>query len=365
MMEKFAIIAHTHWDREWYLPYRMFRAQLVAMLDRLLGLMARRPDFPPFMLDGQSILLKDYLAVRPEREGELRRLVSEGRLLVGPFYVHPDELLVGGESLIRNLLQGLALAHRFGLPMMVGYVADTFGHTPYLPAILRGFGIEAAVLMRGPGPAVTTSEFWWEGPEGSRVLALYLAGGYSNALALPQEAKGLRDRLEELRRRLAPFATTSYRLLMSGDDHSWPQEELPEIIAEACRLFPAVHVLPAALPQVVEGIRAEGGERLPVHREEMRWGYRFPVLTGTWTARMGLKLWNWRVETLLSRWAEPLAAWAWLRDCRQVHLVEKAAEAWRILLQNQSHDCIGGCGIDQVAQEMEGRFRQAQQLGEG
>jgi len=150
MMEKFAIIAHTHWDREWYLPYRMFRAQLVAMLDRLLGLMARRPDFPPFMLDGQSILLKDYLAVRPEREGELRRLVSEGRLLVGPFYVHPDELLVGGESLIRNLLQGLALAHRFGLPMMVGYVADTFGHTPYLPAILRGFGIEAATWITQP-----------------------------------------------------------------------------------------------------------------------------------------------------------------------------------------------------------------------
>src|SRR3954468_24465840 len=96
------VVAHTHWDREWYHTAERFRQRLVALIDELLD------DPPPagesFLLDGQPVLLDDYLAVRPDRGGELSSSLRDGRLEAGPWYVLADELIPGGEALVRNLL---------------------------------------------------------------------------------------------------------------------------------------------------------------------------------------------------------------------------------------------------------------------
>src|SRR6266576_1770178 len=102
----FHLIPHTHWDREWYLPRTAFQARLVPMLDDLMDRLASDPGYRTFLLDGQSVLLEDYLAVRPEREADVRALVKTGRLQVGPWYVLSDELIPSGEALVRNLLFG-------------------------------------------------------------------------------------------------------------------------------------------------------------------------------------------------------------------------------------------------------------------
>src|SRR5215210_9263440 len=60
------VISHTHWDREWYLTYEQFRLRLVGLIDRLLDLMEQHPDFEYFHLDGQTIVLEDYLELRPQ-----------------------------------------------------------------------------------------------------------------------------------------------------------------------------------------------------------------------------------------------------------------------------------------------------------
>ena len=122
------LVPHTHWDREWYRTHEQFRYRLVRLLDGLLDMLEEDPEFRHFTLDGQSVLVDDYLEVRPGARERLAKLVREGRILVGPWYVLPDEWLVSGEALIRNLRLGLRKARGLGGSMNLGYVPDQFGH---------------------------------------------------------------------------------------------------------------------------------------------------------------------------------------------------------------------------------------------
>ncbi len=160
MKPTYHIVSHSHWDREWYKTFEQFRSMLVNMVDDLLDLLERDPGFVCFTLDGQTVILEDYLAVRPEREKEIRRFVAEGRLIIGPWYILPDEFLVSGEATVRNLLIGTHMAKEFGGQMNVGYIPDSFGHIAMMPAILKGFDIDTALVYRGFGgeSGQTTSE---------------------------------------------------------------------------------------------------------------------------------------------------------------------------------------------------------------
>src|SRR5690606_36672910 len=128
--------------REWYKPFQVFRFQLVELVDRLLGILDSTPDYHSFLLDGQTIVLEDYLAIRPEREADLRRHIQAGRLLIGPWHILPDEFLVCPEATVRNLILVARVCTRFGLLMPVGYTPDPFGHISQLPQILAGVGLE-------------------------------------------------------------------------------------------------------------------------------------------------------------------------------------------------------------------------------
>ncbi|MDZ4277689.1 MAG: alpha-mannosidase, partial [Dehalococcoidia bacterium] len=178
------IVPHTHWDREWYLPFQRYRARLVGFFDTLLDVLQRDRDYRHFMLDGHTILIEDYLEVRPDRRDEIARYVREGRLSAGPWYVIPDEFLPGGEALVRNLLRGHRLAEELGGVMAVGYIPDPFGQIAHMPALLRGFGIERCVFWRGTDDSLGTSEFLWVAPAGSDVLVKHLVGGLRGRLTV-------------------------------------------------------------------------------------------------------------------------------------------------------------------------------------
>ena len=142
------LVPHTHWDREWYLPFQSFRLKLVGLVDRVLDLLEAEPDFV-FTLDGQLATIDDYLEVRPENEERIRRLVEEGRMAIGPWQTLVDEFLVSGEAIIRNLERGTQRGEELGGAMRVGYLPDMFGHVAQMPQILRLAGIEHAVVWRG------------------------------------------------------------------------------------------------------------------------------------------------------------------------------------------------------------------------
>ena len=390
------LVPHTHWDREWYQTFQQFRIRLVHAVDRLLDILDRDDGFTHFMLDGQTIVLDDYLEVQPEQEERLRRHIRSGRVLTGPWYVQPDEFLVSGEALIRNLQIGLRRAAEFGEPMRVGYVPDCFGHIAQLPQILQGFGIDNAVFWRGVGSEARQSEFYWAAPDGTRVLVMHLADpvGYSNARQMPLAPNEFAARTEMLAAQILPQATTNTLLFMNGSDHLEPQDGLSAAIAAANLLladvnptqeqwqaafgqsspapdgqhsFDGINVRIGTLPQYISAVRAalsgQNAQPLQTLSGEMRSSQLAHLLPGVLSTRMWIKQQNNASERLLEQWVEPLSAWAWKLGAP--YPAGLVSTAWRYLLQNHPHDSICGCSIDQVHRENAVRFAQSQQIAGG
>ncbi|HTO08710.1 MAG TPA: glycoside hydrolase family 38 C-terminal domain-containing protein [Myxococcota bacterium] len=362
-MPHLVVVPHTHWDREWYRTHEQFRARLVALLDALLPLLEHDPEFRCFSLDGQTIVLDDYLAVRPDERARIETLVRAGRLVIGPWTVLPDEWLVSGEALVRNLRLGLARGDAFGGAQRLGYVPDQFGHVGQLPQIFAGFGFEGAVLWRGVGADVAETLFRWEAPDGSAVFAGYLPNGYFNGQLLPTEPAALAARLGREIERLAPFAKIPTLLVMNGSDHQTPEAGLPRALREAVGKLEGVSAEVGTLLGYLTRARREARAELPVHRGELRSGLRSPLLPGCASARMPQKRRDFANDSLLVRALEPLSAWvAALGGTADPGTIEFA---WRVALENHPHDSICGCSVDAVHRQMETRFdRVAEIAGE-
>ncbi len=368
-MQTLFVVSHTHWDREWYAPFQIFRLRLVKCIDRLLDIFATDPGYKYFLLDGQTIVLEDYLEVQPDRAQTLREYVRAGRLTIGPWYVLPDEFLVSGEALIRNLLRGTRSARAFGSVMPIGYLPDPFGHISQMPQILRGFGFDAAAFRRGLADEPT--EVWWDAPDGTRVLACYLRDGYDNAAWLKHDDAGFVAGIQTLRDSLAPFASTENILLMNGTDHMEPWQDLPRLLNVARSQIADANIVHASLPMYVNAVHAEIARRelkLQVASGELRNPKRHHLLPGVASTRMWIKQRNAHAQMLLEKWAEPFAAFAALQvGQRSIQSLTSSLQspintAWKYLLQNHPHDSICGCGIDQVHAEMSPRFDWCEQI---
>ena len=352
---RIVVVPHTHWDREWYRTHEQFRVGLVALVDALLDLLERDPAFRHFMLDGQTIVVDDYLEVRPHARSRIEKLVREGRIAVGPWHVLPDEWLVSGEALIRNLRLGLAKADALGGAMRVGYVPDQFGHIGQLPQIFAGFGFPAAVLWRGVGADVDRTLFAWEAPDGTRIPVVYLMHGYGNAVNLPTDTAALAARIQGEAAALAKRSDVSTLLFMNGSDHERPTPELPQALAAAsARHLEGIDIGIGSLAEFVARALEEAPATLPRHRGELRSGLRSPLLPGCASARASQKIREFRNDRLLTRYLEPLAAW--LGALGGDSDAETIEFAWRVALENHPHDSVCGCSIDAVHEQMETRY---------
>jgi alpha-mannosidase len=362
------VVSHTRWDRESYLTREQFRLRLVELIDGVLDFMDADPRFQAFHLDGQTIVLDDYLEVRPEQTERLRRRIAERRLLVGPWYVMPDEFLVSGEALVRNLALGHRQAARFGSAMPVGYLPDSLGHVAQMPQVLAHFGVLSAVLWRGFEGA--RSEYWWEAPDGTRALLLHLPPeGYANAARLPlAPADQMRERSAALIAREGERSAVGQVLLMAGADHVAPHRALTDFVARMAE-EPGGRARLSSLPAYVDAVRAAlksrgAGNGLDTVRGELRGGEQYAaLLPGGLSARAYLKQANARVQGELERWAEPASALAWLAGAD--YPVGLLNHTWKTLLQNQPQDSLSGASVDGVHEENEVGFARARQAAEG
>lgn len=369
------IISHTHWDREWYQTFQGFRIRLVRMMDELIEFMEDSPEYKYFHMDGQTIILEDYLKIRPENEKRLKALIREGRIIIGPWYVMPDEFLISGESLIRNLLLGYSVCKSYGVsPMKNGYAVDVFGHNSQLPQILQGFGIDSATIYRGIGD-YPKSEFIWEGADGNRVLALKLdeERSYSNfyfAIRWPFERRAyekneVKERMTKLLEFMEKRANTNHYLLMDGVDHIEIEPQIPQLM-EMIREIQDVEIIHTSMEQYIDALKNTLPE-LEVIRGELNEpayrGVNNQLLNGVLSSAVHIKQMNDQCERLLTCWVEPFSCFSAALGLND-YPSGLINEAWKYLLMNHPHDSICGCSITDVHKDNEYRFRQCRSICE-
>ena len=367
-MLKVFIVPHTHWDRAWYLPFQDYRMELVALIDNLINLLESDPKYKSFMLDGQTVALEDYLAIKPYMKDKLKELIGNKRIYVGPWYVLPDEFIVSAEALVRNLLIGHKISYEFGEPMNSGYIPDSFGHIEQLPQIFKGFDLPTAVFSRGLGDEAEQlgTEFIWKTQEGTEILVLFQFRHYVNGANLgygkvfyntdPSQfdmEKALQQIREEVDE-LSPHLRTDNVIIYNGFDHQFPQPELPEIIKQANKKFRDMEVVHGSLPEYQEAVIKEN----PILEEisgEFTSGKTSPILQGVYSTRVYLKLFNDKIENTYEKYVEPISAFAWCTGSE--YPADFLIKGWKMLLKNHPHDDICGSGIDQIHREMQPRFQ--------
>ena len=287
-------------------------------------------------------VVDDYLEARPDRLAAIREAAAEGRVSLGPWYTLPDEHLVSGESLLRNLELGLERAREIGEPMPVGYLPDQFGHTAQMPQLLRLRGIETAVIWRGVPAGKVGGVFDWEALDGSERPDHPPPARLRPRQGPAAGARELRDRLGK-----ETWAPAGPWLVMAGDDH----QPVPAGLAAA--LDAAELERPAAISSLVDFVAAappaEGTLRGELHSAASSF-----VLKGTLSSRFPLKLEHAALERLVERHLEPiwtLTGRPWPeRELRYI---------WRQLILNSAHDSICGCSLDQVHQQASERIERA------
>ena len=358
------IVPHTHWDREWYLPFQVFRFKLVKLIDELIELNSENTH--EFTFDGQTIVLEDYLEIRPEKEEELMNIIRAGKIAVGPWYLLPDEWLVGQESLIRNLETSMDLAKKYDIKLMnIAYLPDQFGHTKAIPQLFYDItSTKTALIWRGVGEEINTVPFIWKSNTKSKadIMTLYMPGGYGNASDLPNDKKEFKEVIQQKIDDLKPFSPVPVYLLMNGTDHQFPQKHVPHLISQTSLDNTTIKL--SLLNDFVESIISSikiNNYNPPIYHGEFRSPKRAPLLQDTYSARMWIKLWDNKVEDLLVHFAEPLNSYIW--SClKKEYPTSYLSKAWSWLLKNQPHDSICGCSVDETHNEMIARYSWAETI---
>ncbi|MFW9908512.1 MAG: glycoside hydrolase family 38 C-terminal domain-containing protein [Candidatus Thorarchaeota archaeon] len=364
--EKTIIVPHTHWDREWYLPFQRFRYMLVELIDELLEIL-KKQDYR-FMLDGQTVILEDYFEIREERKEEVLKHIRDGKITVGPWYLLPDQWLVGDESLIRNIEYSHDLTSELHIPQMpIGYLPDMFGHSSAIPQMLSNLtDFKAAVLWRGIPPEIMTVLFNWKShPSSTAVIpAVYLPGGYGNTSRFVEEYKDFIEIVKDGISFLDPYSPVPVYLMMNGSDHLFPQAFVQKSVDRM--RSEGFDISLGSLTEYIEQLQkavGDSGYIPPLQSGEFRSPARAPLLQDTYSARMWIKIWNQKVEDMLVRQVEPLSTYLWL-FLKQEYPTSYLKTAWKWLLRNHPHDSICGCSVDTTHEEMKSRFSWAETIGE-
>ena len=316
-------VLSTHWDREWYQPFQVYRHRLVQLLDKVLEGWADEALQGPFQTDGQAIILDDYLEVRPQLRAKITQLVKEGKFVVGPWYVLPDEFIVSGESIIRNIELGYKMSRQFGgIPSKAGFMCDIFGHNSQMPQIFDQFGIKMAFLWRGTNQ-YQKRLFHWHGADGTNIPA-YRFGkiGYCDyALEIRKSfqggcfdsAKTAADIMQYIEDEAGKTETETMLMFDGCDHHEWhPQHHAVLMqLMESVKDYQIIH---SNLDAYADEILKQADRIGPVMEGELRETGKTQIdidqvwlIPGVLSSRAWLKQDNTACQDMLCLWAEPIS----------------------------------------------------------
>jgi len=409
------VVSLTHWDREWRFPFETTRVLLMEMMDSVLAMLDSDPDYKCFHLDGQTILLDDYIQARPENKEKIINYVKQGRLVIGPWYVLPAENQLSGESLVRNFLWGEKVGRKYGGNMKVGYTPTSWGQVSQMPQIMKGFDLNSIIFYRGITPDQSPDNFYiWQAPDGTRILGVKLGnftrvcffqlvgrpiaykrrwqqGSYDwkqggkpfrisgSGSASPYEfhqppmgwhPEEIESAIKDLEEKDLGKWPTSWALAMECDDCTGPFALTTRIIREINKkVTNGKKVIQGSLPGFIEIAEKElDMDKLKVLTGEMRHNTRIvpeliEIYADIQSCRIPTKYMNRRAEFALQRIAEPLATIASTIGYEYPEFI--LDKAWHLLLQNHAHDSLGGCGRDSVDVDVRYRFHTVSLLANG
>jgi alpha-mannosidase len=358
MMEKtLHLIFQTHWDREWYFPYEQYRYRLMHVIERAMCALENH-EIESFILDGQTLPLEDYLEVAEQKDKtRILSLIDKGQMIIGPWYIAMDEFLVHGESIIRNLEIGRKIAEKYGKNQAIGYLPDTFGHIGQMPQILKGFDIDNAIMWRGIH--LKDSEFIWRGTDHEELFTLFLVDGYYH----PELNQN--DRIPAIKHyldKISPYARTPHRIMTAGGDHLMPiNQSLEQKIHELSAIDPLLNIQVSSYESYLKEIQSSlKDQSLLQITGELRDNSNAYILPNVLSTRSYLKVLNQTLEDHVIGFIEPLMA---LTHLHQEGVPYQYLEhLWKTILQNQPHDSICGCSVDEVHRENEMRAEKAMQM---
>lgn len=361
MKRKIHVIPHSHWDREWYFTTSRSKVYLMKDLGDVLNTLENDPEFKYFMVDAQGSLLDDYIKWRPQDKERISKLVNEGRLVIGPWYTQTDQLVISGESIVRNMYYGMKRCESFGKYMNVGYVPDSFGQSGNMPQIYRQFGIEDTLFWRGVSDdMVKHTDYNWRGDDGSVVFTTQIPFGYYIGGNIP-EAPEENDEFwkKECFEKAGGLSATRHIYFPNGFDQAPVRTNLPQLVQERNEKDPENEYVISCIEDYIKDVKSENPELEEV-QGELVIAKHMRIHKSIFSSRSDLKVMNTQIQNYVTNVMEPLLTISYNLGNEYPH--EAVAEIWKLLFENAAHDSIGSCISDTANEDVYVRYKQARDI---
>ena len=353
-MKKVHVYSHTHWDYEWYFTSSETIIQLIYHMDEVINAL-EEGSVNNYLLDGQLSILEEYIKFMPSNFQRVKKLVEEGKLIIGPWYTQTDELIISGESILRNLFYGIKSASKYGDYMKIGYLPDSFGQTKDMPKILNGFNIKRSIFWRGVSKdKCENREFIWKSEDGSEVLVYNIKDGYYYGGNLIYN-----DDVNAVEERILDGSGTHNILLPVGGDQRYVDFNIKERIKYY--QDKTTHDF-----EYVESSCDEFFDNLEKEKDLMEVEGEFSspsnskIHRSIYSSRYDHKYLNDKIERRLIYTLEPLMVMA--QNLGLDPKVEMIEEIWKKLLMNHAHDSACGCNSDKTNSSILSRLTEVDQL---
>ena len=361
MKRKIHVIPHSHWDREWYFTTSRSKVYLMKDLGDVLNTLENDPEFKYFMVDAQGSLLDDYIKWRPQDKERISKLVNDGRLVIGPWYTQTDQLVISGESIVRNMYYGMKRCESFGKYMNVGYVPDSFGQSGNMPQIYRQFGIEDTLFWRGVSDdMVKHTDYNWRGDDGSVVFTTQIPFGYYIGGNIPEEPEENEEFWQkECLEKAGGRSATRHIYFPNGFDQAPVRTNLPQLVKERNEKDPENEYVISCIEDYIKDVKSENPELEEV-QGELVIAKHMRIHKSIFSSRSDLKVMNTQIQNYVTNVMEPLLTISYNLGNEYPH--EAVAEIRKLLFENAAHDSIGSCISDTANEDVYVRYKQARDI---
>lgn len=361
MKRKIHVIPHSHWDREWYFTTSRSKVYLMKDLGDVLNTLENDPEFKYFMVDAQGSLLDDYIKWRPQDKERISKLVNDGRLVIGPWYTQTDQLVISGESIVRNMYYGMKRCESFGKYMNVGYVPDSFGQSGNMPQIYRQFGIEDTLFWRGVSDdMVKHTDYNWRGDDGSVVFTTQIPFGYYIGGNIPEEPEENEEFWQkECLEKAGGRSATRHIYFPNGFDQAPVRTNLPQLVKKRNEKDPENEYVISCIEDYIKDVKSENPELEEV-QGELVIAKHMRIHKSIFSSRSDLKVMNTQIQNYVTNVMEPLLTISYNLGNEYPH--EAVAEIWKLLFENAAHDSIGSCISDTANEDVYVRYKQARDI---